>query len=377
MRNTWQFAAFLSSISAILFAGNLVVYEAIAALFGLNNPLSLLLLGIFLGIFSASFLIASILACFSYRPHVRAYYFLSAVWMGIFGHLFLFAVGYGLVVALASVFPVIPASALGWLFFAGAIAASIYGLLHARSIKTKQISVPLKNLPEAWEGKKLVVMSDLHLGPIHSSQFIAKVTAALKELSPDMLAIVGDLFDGVAMPEMESLLSPFAELSVPFGKYFVTGNHEGYGDEAGFLAAVESAGICTFRDELFSIGGIDMIGASYHGAARREDFQSFLARLPIREDIPSILFKHEPRDADIAAEAGISFQVSGHTHGGQFWPFGLIADATYKGLGYGLNYLRALAVYTSSGAGTWGPPLRVGTDSEIVAIEFIPAGRAP
>jgi predicted MPP superfamily phosphohydrolase len=151
----------------------------------------------------------------------------------------------------------------------------------------------------------------------------------------------------------------------------VTGNHEEFGAEEAFLRAVRAANIRTLIDEKIEIDGLQIIGVDYHNCAKREDFRAVLTHLAIDHSRPSLLLKHEPKDVQVAADAGISLQLSGHTHRGQMWPLGYIADVIYKGYAYGLKRAGATQVYTSSGVGTWGPPLRVGTDSEIVRITFL------
>lgn len=118
------------------------------------------------------------------------------------------------------------------------------------------------------------------------------------------------------------------------------------------------------------IDGLQIIGVDYYNASDRKQFSEILSKLAIDSARPAILLKHEPKDIDVARDAGISLQISGHTHRGQLWPFEYMATLVYKGFSYGLKSLGTMQVYVSSGVGTWGPPMRVGTDGEIVVFKF-------
>jgi hypothetical protein len=151
----------------------------------------------------------------------------------------------------------------------------------------------------------------------------------------------------------------------------VTGNHEYYSrDFARVMVAVRGAGIAVLDDRKVDIGGIDFIGVDYHSTHKKADFQKVLEGIGIDRAKPTILLKHEPSDLDVAEAAGVSLDLSGHTHHGQIFPLMFLTGRMYKGLDYGLKHLGAMQIYTSSGAGTWGPPLRLGTKAEIVLIKF-------
>jgi hypothetical protein len=190
----------------------------------------------------------------------------------------------------------------------------------------------------------------------------------LKQISPDILFIGGDLFDGPSSEETLDNVLLFRNLAVPIGMHFVTGNHESYGKSELFLKKISEAGIRILNNEKVIIDGLQIIGVDFASTAKKEDFKKVLADLQIDRNMPSILLKHEPRYIDIAEQAGIAFQISGHTHKGQQWPLEYFKRIIYGRFIYGLNRLRNIQVYTSSGTGTWGPPMRVGTDCEIVVF---------
>jgi predicted MPP superfamily phosphohydrolase len=244
-----------------------------------------------------------------------------------------------------------------------------------------RITIPFAHIPgfraDFWKDKKIVFVSDLHLGNVYRQKFTARVTAKINALNPYAVLIGGDLYDGVVCDE-EKLIAPLHTLHPPGGTYFITGNHEYYlPDVPHALAAIRAAGITVLSDKKIDIGGIDVIGVDYRSAHKKEDFKRVLESIGVDRARPSILLKHEPTNLDVAEATGISLMLSGHTHHGQIFPLMFFTWQIYKGFDYGLKRYGAMQVFTSSGAGAWGPPLRLGTKSEIVEIEFIsppPAG---
>jgi predicted MPP superfamily phosphohydrolase len=358
---------FVGVILVFLYVVNFVIYDALALMFGIDTPAELLLIAIVLGIFSMSFIGASVLGNFYYNSFTRLYYKVSVVWMGLLAYLFMFLVVYGLSVALLG--QTLPL--LGAICLLSAVGVSVYGVIHARKIVVTEITVPIRNLPTLWQGKKVVWISDVHMGQILGPQFLTNVVNKINALTPDMVFIGGDLFDGTGAPDIRALIAPLANIKAPQGTYFITGNHEEFGGSNDtFISAVRAIGIKTLIDQMVVVDGLQLVGVDYMNASQREKFQEILERLSLDTKKPSLLLKHEPRDLDIAEGAGISFQISGHTHRAQMWPFRYITQRLYKGYDYGLKPYGKMQVYTSSGVGTWGPPLRVGTVSEIVFIKF-------
>ncbi|HEY5221187.1 MAG TPA: metallophosphoesterase, partial [Candidatus Paceibacterota bacterium] len=251
----------------------------------------------------------------------------------------------------------------------------LYGTVNSQRPVVKSVKVKFSSLPgfraDFWKGKKIVFVSDFQLGNVYRQNFTARVVRKIAALDPYAVFIGGDLYDGVICDE-EKIIAPLHDLHPPGGTYYITGNHEYYlPDVPRAIAAIRAAGITVLDDKKVDIGGIDLIGVDYRSAHKREDFKKVLDRIGIDRARPSILLKHEPLDLDVAEAAGVSLDLSGHTHHGQIFPLMFFTWQIYKGLDYGLKPLGAMQVFTSSGVGTWGPPLRLGTKSEIVEIEFI------
>lgn len=175
------------------------------------------------------------------------------------------------------------------------------------------------------------------------------------------------MYDGVAVDE-KSAVEPFRGLSPQHGIHFVTGNHETYGDERSYLQAIQGVGINILHNTVVTIEGLQIVGVNYHDTVSKDSFHEVMRSIPFKKNTPSILLKHVPFDLSVAEQAGISLHLSGHTHQAQVMPLNIISKITYRGFDYGHKWLGAMQSITSSGVGNWGPPLRVGSQSEIVLI---------
>jgi len=257
-------------------------------------------------------------------------------------------------------------------FFGGAMLTSIYGLVNASWLRTTRLTVKLANLPADWRGGTLALVADLHLGNARGTRFARRVVIKLQQLQSDAVLISGDLFDG-SQADLDALLEPWKGLSVPAGAYFVTGNHEEFTDRARYLDAVECAGIQVLNNEKVEINGLQRVGV--HDAELHDPplFRAVLQGARLDQNRSSILLSHQPLNLSIPEEEGVSLQLSGHTHGGQLWPWTWVAARVHGRFNCGLNQFGKLLVLTSNGAGTWGAPMRVGTKSEIVLIRLSPA----
>ncbi len=259
--------------------------------------------------------------------------------------------------------------ALAVVLFGLAILASLYGIVNAAWTRVNRITVKLPNLPESWRGRVAALVSDTHLGHVRSYGFVRHIVTILTRLRPDVVFISGDLYDGTAA-DLDRLAEPCAELSAPLGAYFVAGNHEEFSGHTKYLDAVRHSGVRIFSNEKVTLDCLQIVGVHHGDSTNAQRLRSILRQAVLDRGGASILLTHAPNRLPIAEEEGISLQLSGHTHGGQFFPFTWITSRVYGEYAYGLKRLGNLTVYTSSGAGTWGPPMRVGTKPEIVLIRF-------
>jgi hypothetical protein len=229
--------------------------------------------------------------------------------------------------------------------------------------------VRLANLPEAWRGRKAALISDLHLGHVRNGSFLRRMIAKILREEPDAIFIAGDLYDGTAI-DAGRAAAPLHKLTAPQGVYFVAGNHEQFGDDSKYLRAVAAAGVRVLTNEKVEADGLQIIGVPFRNATPGGRFASALDGIRWDRNRASILLTHAPDHPEIAEAAGVSLQLSGHTHLGQFIPWSWMARRIYRQFVYGLSRIGKMQVFTSSGAGTWGPPLRLGSNPEIVMLEF-------
>lgn len=262
---------------------------------------------------------------------------------------------------------------LATVLYGSAVLFTVYGIANARWLRTTQVTVSLPNLPESWENARVALVSDIHVGNIRGRNFVRRIISRLRRLEPDVVLIAGDMFDGGKV-DLEGATEPWSRLSVRDGIYFVTGNHDEFSDRAGILAALKRAGVRVLDNEKVDVRGLQILGVHDGEAGNPRLFQNVLREANLDGTRVSILLTHQPAALAIPEAAGISLQVSGHTHGGQFWPWNWAAARVHGRFTYGLNRFGKMLVYTSSGAGTWGPPLRIGTCSEIVLIQLKRAG---
>lgn len=365
-----RLAFFVTVIQLILFAGHASLYETIVYFWPVQSGVALSYLRIVLALLSVTFVTASLLAFRYFNVAVRMYYTVAAAWQGIFSFLFFAScalwVAYG-AASLAGLHPDKDHWAV--VFLSAALALSVYGIANAATPRVKRITVKLENLPEAWRGRTATLVSDVHLGHVRNIGSVQRLVASVGRLKSDIVFITGDLYDGTSA-DYNGLAAPWSTLSVPLGQYFVLGNHEGFSDSTRYLNAVSGAGIRVLNRDKVEIDGLQLVGVRYHDATHAEHFRSVLQAIGIDRSRPSILLTHAPDHVAVSAAEGISLQLSGHTHGGQFFPFNLFVKRIYGQFAYGLSRLGSLQVYTTYGAGTWGPPMRVGTNAEIVLIRF-------
>lgn len=323
-----------------------------------------------MAILSVSFLVTSLIGFRLTNVVLRFFYRITAVWLGFVNYAFFSAVACWvsyLALRLTGGTPDRHYFALGFLGLAAAMTA--YGLINATATRVKHITVKLPNSPESWRGRTAVLMSDLHLGNFRGPRFARRMVKMANRLNPDVVFIAGDLYDGTP-GDLVRLAEPLSALKPGRGSFFVEGNHEEFSNTAKYLKAVAAAGVRVLVNEVVVVDGLQILGVTYRDATHGEHFRKILRSIGFDRTRPSILLEHAPDRIEVSAQEGISLQLSGHTHYGQFWPWTLAAARMYGKYVYGLQRIGDMQIYTSCGAGTWGPPLRVGNHPEIVAIRF-------
>ena len=256
-----------------------------------------------------------------------------------------------------------------------ALGITAVGFLNARRTPAVvRIDVPIKGLPAALHGFTLAQISDIHVGPTIKHAFLQRIVATVNTLGADLVAITGDLVDG-KVAELAGHVAPLAGLQSRHGTFFVTGNHEYYSGAHAWIAELRRLGLTVLMNEhvvldgALVLAGVNDFTAHHFDATHRSDPAQAMLGAPTSSAV-RVLLAHQPRSAQAALDAGFDLQLSGHTHGGQFWPWNLFVPLQQP-FTAGLNRLGALWVYTSRGTGYWGPPKRFGAPSEITALRLV------
>jgi predicted MPP superfamily phosphohydrolase len=237
--------------------------------------------------------------------------------------------------------------------------------------RVKRTEVTLAGWPRALDGFRIAQISDIHIGPILGCAYAARLTARVNALAPDLVAVTGDLVDG-GVAHVGGEVEPFGALRAKHGVFFVPGNHDFYSGLDGWLARVEALGMRVLRNERVAIGGdggFDLAGVDDHrGDWRLGSTEDVAAALRGRDPRRAlVLLAHDPQTFHAAAQAGVDLQLSGHTHGGQLWPFNAFVRLVTPFVA-GLYRRGESRLYVTRGAGFWGPPMRLFAPSEIAEI---------
>ncbi len=260
---------------------------------------------------------------------------------------------------------------------AGAASVGLIGVGMANALGPPdllQVPVRLRRLDPAFNGFRIAVVSDIHLGPLAGRANTERIVRMINEAQPDLVAIVGDLVDGT-VEELGSAVEPLRDLVSREGTFFVTGNHEYFVDDTTtWLRELERLEVQPLRNENTAIrrgaATFDLAGVNDIAGEERSDPPDFDRALSgLDSSRPTILLAHQPVQVEEAAARGVDLQLSGHTHGGQMWPFHYIVRAVQPSLA-GLSTVDDTQLYVTRGAGFWGPPVRVGAPPDITVLSL-------
>ncbi len=260
---------------------------------------------------------------------------------------------------------------------AGAASVSLVGAGVANAIGPPdllRVPVRLRRLDPTFNGFRIAVVSDIHLGPLAGRAHTERIVRMINETEPDLVAIVGDLVDGT-VEQLGSAAEPLRDLESREGAFFVTGNHEYFvEDPSAWLRELERLDVQPLRNENTVIrrgsAAFDLAGVNDVAGEERSDPPDFDRALAgTVSSRPTILLAHQPVQVQEAAVRGVDLQLSGHTHGGQMWPFHYIVRAVQPSLA-GLSTVENTQLYVTRGAGFWGPPLRIGARPDVTVLSL-------
>lgn len=363
------FALFFGLMLSVILSGHYFIYFSLVKFFAPVGPAVKTMLVVGMVVLAVSFVTSSLLSHWFENLFTRLYYYFAGIWLGFALNVLIVFLLVWLVVLIARLIGApMNVRFIGTIAVSLAIVMTVYGAWNARQLQVREISLKLDNLPPAWRGKTVVQLTDLHLGIIYGPGFMAKVVDRINDLKPEAVFLTGDYFDGMEA-RLDELAAPLKNLTAPQGTYFITGNHEVYLGVDKARVALEPTGVKFLSDAKVDLNGLAVVGVDWPELGGRKDIVSLVTQLAPKR--PSILLYHEPRYVEEIAKTGlVDLMLSGHTHKGQVWPINYVAKLVYGKYYIGLHQLGDFNIYTSPGAGTWGPSLRIGNRPEIVAITF-------
>lgn len=389
-----RFIVFIILFLSLFLGTHYLIYTSAIRFLGIIDPTTRRIIFWVLLFFALSFFPSAILLRLHVNIATNLFYLISVIWMGLLIYILMALAVVWLFYGLGKIVGSGPDMRLVFIFFimlAGLVAG--YGIWRAQNPVLKHLEVEIKGLPEFWLNKVIVQLSDVHLGTIHRKAFMKKVVEEVNSVNPDLILITGDLFDGMG-GKMPQFIEPLNSMRATQGKYFITGNHEGYLGLKRPLSVIKETDILILDNEVVDLEGLQVVGISYPEYQQENGTRNLLLDSGSYDSgKSSILLYHTPTSIEeehtdlgsqqantywfpdtsmaLAKEVGIDLQLSGHTHKGQLFPFGFLTKIIYKGYDYGLHRDGDFQIYITSGVGTWGPPMRLGAPPEIVVIKLI------
>lgn len=349
-----QFLIFFLMFFTLSLVLHIYIFFHISFMFSIEHNLWFWL---FILVSSASYILAMVLGFEFGNRITQVLSIVASVWTGFVFILLFTLFGYDIL----RFFMHLDAARIGPWIIAGVTIASVFGVINAQLIRIKKIRLPATNLKKTF---KIVHLSDLHIGPIHGRGYLRNIVKKTNALEPDLVLITGDLADGAYRYTTKSFAG-LNDLKAPV--FFSLGNHEYYAGLDEVLELLAKTKVKVLRNEKINHKQLQIVGVDY--AWGRETVPAILSKLKLDQKKYTILMYHMPINPETANKFGVNLVLSGHTHGGQFFPFVLLAKIFWK-YGKGLYRHKGTYLFTTTGTGTWGPPMRLGTNSEIAEISL-------
>jgi len=350
MSGIYSFAIFLSFVLLVCFAMNFYVLSRLCRLFRIKKGL---VFWAVVFICTISLIGASIFQSYVGNVLSRIIYILAANWYGILWLLFSSLIIYEVVRVFIKTNPFVA----GVLILIIVVLASVYSIVNAQLVKIRRLSI-LGNV-----NSNIVQLSDIHIGSV-SGKFLQRIIEQTNDLNPDLVLITGDLVDNYNKTTQEAI-GLLDGLTAPV--FFVNGNHEEYAGPARIAKSLNAANVTVLNNRQIDYDGIQIIGIDNN--VKKKDLEQVLQKININEANFSILMSHFPVELKTLSQTGLDLVLSGHTHSGQIFPFNHIVRLFYKPSS-GLHKYNNTYQYITSGTGTWGPRMRLGSRSEIVLLEI-------
>lgn len=295
---------------------------------------------------------------------------ISGIWLGVMFYIFISSLIVFVLIMLNSYFDLnIPIKIISITLIFITLILITYGVINANNTRIVKWDVKSEKLSANWNNKKIVIISDVHLGSMRGENFLKRIVGKIEKEKPDVVFILGDLIDGTSIP-YEKWFSEFSTLKPQFGILYVEGNHEKYSQEYNKFKSLIPATINNLTNKQIIINDTQIIGLDYKESESKDEIKKELESLNYDKNKSSIILMHDPKNTISLSEEGVSLVLSGHTHDGQFFPFTTLINNLYKKYAHGVSYTQNTASVTSAGIGTSIIPIRIGTNPEIIVLNI-------
>lgn len=355
MKRVAQFAIFFSIFFSFTLLFQYYIFLHMSYMLGIPQNIWFWL---FLVASSASFILSYVLQAVSDNILTRGLFMVTAVWLGTIFILLFILLPYDILRFMIDIDPYFAGRFITGLVFV----MVVFGIINSKFVRQREVVIKARG-----HGKgnlKIAHLSDFHIGAVYDTKFLEKIVTKTNELNPDIVMITGDLADGPVEYSLKTF-APLNKIKAPV--FFTTGNHEYYAGLDEILALIDQTKVKILRNEMVNVENVQIVGID---DSRRDVFEEIMARLRIDPNKYTILMHHRPIGLEVANRYGVDLMLSGHTHGGQFFPFIFFAKIIWRKV-RGVYKFKNTYLNTSTGIGTWGPPLRIGTNSEIVLIRIV------
>ncbi|MEM4266718.1 MAG: metallophosphoesterase [Candidatus Nanoarchaeia archaeon] len=356
MNRILQFLIFFSIFFIIYFGMHFYVFSRIGTMLSIKKNI---LFYVVMALLALSFPAASMIERIHATAASRLFYMAAGAWLGA---LFL-AFSALLVYEVVNLLVKLDKRAAAITILIVVLALVIYGVINFTTIKVREVEIQMPNLPEELT---VVQLADMHIGTVHEWEYMGKIVEITNKANPDMVLITGDLYDGSRKID-ERIVEHLNNIKAK--TFFTTGNHEIFQGVDEVMKVLNKTKIQPLRNEMVEYKGVQIIGID-NPTRELSQKNDIISTIKIDKTKPSILMFHPPTGLEQASQAGINLQLSGHTHHGQIMPFTLISKLVYK-RNKGLFKYNDTYLYVTEGAGTWGPPMRVGTRNEVTVIKLV------
>jgi len=356
MRRAVQFLGFFLAFFVLSFTAHVYIFSHLSYLLRIEQTA---LFWAFVLFSSVWFFLAMVLGSWLSGVAMRAFHVASMVWLGVMLYTMFTLFFYDGVRLTVGAPREVAAPAIVGIVAALTAASLVIQVL----VRVREVDIPA---PKLGREARLVQISDAHIGDIRGRRYLAKLVRMVNALEPELVLITGDLADGPHRYD-ETTFAPLNDIKAPV--LFTIGNHEYYAGLEVVLPLIARTKARTLRNEVVDLGDVRVVGID-DGHDGRLAAKVLAEAPPKQEGAFTVLMYHRPVGIRHAHEAGVDLMLSGHTHAGQFLPFPLLARLIWKRWYTGLREHQGTYLYASAGAGTWGPPFRLGTRSEIALIRL-------